>query len=237
MCASIGILTPSANVVVERTAIAFARAVPGLDVLFTRVPVHGAQDPNPDGYDVAAMTDAARLLAHAKPDVIVWCGSKGLSVGLDVDRALCAAITEATGLPATTSSLALEEVAAIRPFRSVGLVTPYTAPYQARVIEGLAAMGVACAADVHGGLSDNLSYSTIDTERIRVMIAEAAQREPDAILCWCTNFASAALAAECEAAFRIPLYDATTLSFWSALRRIGASSAPAARAWGGLFEL
>ena len=83
------------------------------------------------------MLGAARLLAHAKLDVICWNGSKGVSLGFDADRALCERITAETGIPATTSVLALDAVLRGAKVRNIGLVSPHTDAYQAKMTAAL----------------------------------------------------------------------------------------------------
>ena len=74
--------------------------------------VHGSSDPFPDSYDWDLMLGAARLLAHARPEVIVWSGSKAGSIAFDLDRELCDRIAAETGCRATTSTLALVDALA-----------------------------------------------------------------------------------------------------------------------------
>ena len=106
---TIGPITPSGNIVVERMTTAILADFPVVSGHFSRIEVVGSTDAYKDDYDWDGMMRAAELLSHAGPDVICWNGSKGGSIGLDADRRLCERITGATGRPATTSSLALLE--------------------------------------------------------------------------------------------------------------------------------
>ena len=76
----IGVITPSGNTVVERVTQAIVANFPGVSSLFSRTPVFGESDPFPKSYGVGDMLTAAKLLAHAKPDVLVWNGSKGAKI-------------------------------------------------------------------------------------------------------------------------------------------------------------
>src|SRR3954452_22838289 len=58
-------------------------------------------------FDPAPVIAAAELLADAKVHAICWNGTSGAWLGLEQDRALAAAITARTGIPATTATLAL----------------------------------------------------------------------------------------------------------------------------------
>ncbi|UPY38981.1 hypothetical protein [Sediminicoccus sp. KRV36] len=211
----LGTITPSGNTVVEAVTQAALRDVPGVLPIFARIPVHGTSDPFPDSYDLEGMLRAAELLSHARPDVILWNGSKGGAIGLDHDRDLAARITAATGIPATTSGLALE--AALGTQR-IGLITPYNDAYQARLIAAFAARGWVVAAEDHLGLSDNLSYAA--TPR-GVIEAQAARVAPhcDLLLGWCTNYPVPLIG---EAHAGKPVWDATLLGLRAALKMIGA---------------
>jgi maleate isomerase len=234
---AIGIIAPSANVVVEWTAINLMRSFPKVGLHFARTAMRGAFDPCPDGYDTEAMLSAAQLLADAEPDVILWAGSKGVLVGIEKDQALCAAIKAETGVEATTPTIALRELASPGA-RRTALVTPYTAPYQNRLIEGLGRLGISCAGERHANVSDNLAYAEIESEQIVRMSREAvgdAEAKLDFVLTWCTNFAAAAVAGEIERQLDIPVVDATLLGVKQALSVLGVDPSPA-RSWGRLFQ-
>jgi maleate isomerase len=234
--ASIGIITPSASIVVERTTIDLIRALPNVIAHFSRTPVKGTTDPYPDGYDIDAMLSAAHLIADAKPDAILWAGSKGAKIGIEHDRLLCQRIREETGVDATTPTLALEEIIRLRGIRTVGLITPYASNYQARLIDGLKAMGLSCVAEAHSGISNNLAYASVDSVQINRMARSVAAAEPEAILAWCTNFAAGPLAGKIERKLGVSFYDATALGLWRALSLVGIDLTRAAPQWGSLFQ-
>ena len=130
---AIGTITPSGNVVVERVTTAILADFPEVSGHFSRIPVFGSSDAYKDDYDWDGMLGAARLLSHANVDVISWNGSKGVSLGFEADRTLCARITAETGLAATTSVLALDRVLRESGVRTIGLVSPHNDAYQAKV--------------------------------------------------------------------------------------------------------
>ena len=192
---AIGIITPSANLVVERVTAAILADFPEASAHYSRTPVFGSSDPVKDDYDWDGMLTAARLLAHANVDVICWNGSKGVSLGFDVDTTLCDRITAETGLPATTSITALEKVLKGLGVRTVGLVSPYEGYYQTRLVDAFNARGWPCIAEAHADLADNYSYCAIPDARIIEMIERVALAKPDVILTFCTNFPAAHLSA------------------------------------------
>ena len=123
----IGVLTPSSNTALEPLTSAMLAGVPEVSAHFARFRVTeislGAASLKQ--FDDTPILDAARLLADARVDVICWSGTSASWLGFERDRALCARITEATGIPATTSVLALNEVLERQRARTLGLVTPY----------------------------------------------------------------------------------------------------------------
>ena len=58
---------------------------------------------------------------------------------------------------------------------------------------------------------------------------------PQAIVCLCTNFPAAVMAAPLEAELGLPVFDSTALGVWHALRIAGIDTTPAAARWGSLF--
>ena len=209
-------ITPSGNTVVEAVTQALLREVPDVLPIFTRIAVHGTSDPFPDSYDLDGMLRAAELLSHASPDVILWNGSKGGAIGLEHDRDLCARITGATGIAATTSGLALEAALAARGATRIGLITPYNDAYQTKLIAAFVARGWVVSDEDHLGLSDNLSYAATPRE---VILAQAERVAPqcDVILGWCTNYPVPLIGYECSGK---PVWDATLLGARAALDMI-----------------
>jgi len=171
---TIGTITPSGNIVVERMTTAILADFPAVSGHFSRVAVVGSTDAYKDDYDWDGMMRAAELLSHAAPDVICWNGSKGGSIGLDADRRLCERITEATGKPATTSSLAILEVFAATGVRRFGLVTPFASGYAGRIPPHFRIEGYACVSEAHAGLNDNLSYCAVPDADIVAMVRQVA---------------------------------------------------------------
>lgn len=230
----VGMITPSANVVVERITTAIMTAFPQVSAHFARVPVIGAPDPAQDDYDWPAMMRAAELLGHARPAAICWNGSKGGAIGIDRDRDLCAWVTAMTGLPSTTSTLAILRSFAATDVRRFGLVTPYTSAYAAVTPPHFAREGFDCIAGAHAGLSDNLAYAGVPAGDIAAMIRSVAASRPDAIIAYCTNLPAAGLVADLEAELGLPIYDSVSIGVAETLRLAGVAPAPGA-AWGSAF--
>ncbi|RZJ02366.1 MAG: Asp/Glu/hydantoin racemase [Haliea sp.] len=229
-----GVITPSGNTVVERVTMAILQAYPGVTPLFSRTPVFGAADAFPASYDLDGMLGAARLLAHAQPEVLVWNGSKGAKIGVAHDHAFAARVTQDTGIACTTSIIGMERVLKERGLRRVAVVTPYDSHYQTVLVSALAEAGHQVVGECHAGLGDNLSFASFERERIADMLRQAAACRPDAILVLCTNFPAAPVAPALERELGLPIFDSTSLGVWQALQVMGLDPRVAG-AWGRLF--
>jgi maleate isomerase len=231
---TIGMITPSANIVVERVSAAVLASFPEVSAHFSRTTVKGSHDDFPNTYDWEGMLGAARLLGDAKLDVICWNGSKAGSIGFDIDRELCRRITADTGIPATSSTLAIEAVLKKQGFSRIALVTPYAPEYQAKILKTFRAEGLTCVAEEHAGVTDNLRFAFIDDTVIAGMMRSVARFKPDAIIAYCTNFPAAHLVGPIEAEVSIPIYDSVSIGVWQALRTAGVSTGRGAK-WGSLY--
>lgn len=233
----LGMLTPSSNTVLEPVTSAMLAGLPDVSVHFGRFRVTeiALTDRALGQFDLAPILAAARLLADARVQVIAWNGTSAGWLGFDADAALCAAITEATGIPATTSVLALNAILRARGIRRLGLATPYSDAVQARIVAHYAAAGVDCAAERHLGLSDNFAFSEVDDASIARMVREVGQTRPDAIATFCTNLRAAPLVAALEQELGIPVLDTISVVVWQSLAMAGIDPARVA-GWGGLFD-
>ena len=232
---AIGTITPSANLTVERVSAAILADFPQVSGHYSRTPVSGSTDPFPGDYDWDGMLGPARLLGDARVDVIVWNGTKGASLGFAADRDLCRRIVELTGIAATTSIVALEDVLRRREVNRVAVVSPYTGPYQKKLVDGFARAGFTCVSHACAGIADNLAYSQVTDAAIAAMVERVADARPQAILTVCTNFPAAHLVAGLEQRLGIPVYDSVSIGVWAALRLAGVDTRGAGR-WGSLFS-
>jgi maleate isomerase len=234
----LGMLTPSSNTTLEPVTTAMIAGLAEASVHFGRFRVTeiALTERALGQFDDSEILVAAELLAHARVDVIGWSGTAASWRGFATDEALCQRISAATGIPACTSVLALNEVFAVSGVRRIGLVTPYLDDVQAKIIANYAAAGFDCVAERHLGLRDNFSFSEVGPESLRRMVREIAQAAPDAIAILCTNLRGGPLVAELEAETGIPIHDSIATVVWKSLYLAGADPARV-RGWGRLFDL
>src|ERR1700704_5491144 len=123
----LGMLTPSSNTILEPISQAMVAGLPEVSVHFSRFKVTEiALSPSALAqFDDSEILRAAELLAHAKVNVIAWNGTSSGWLGFERDVRLCERITAATGIPACTAMLALNEAFERAGSKRIGFVTPY----------------------------------------------------------------------------------------------------------------
>lgn len=232
----LGILTPSSNTSLEPLTSQIVSQVPGASAHFSRFTVTeiSLEDRALGQFDDSKILAAARLLADARVDVIGWSGTAASWLGFDADTRLCERITEATGIPATSSVLALNKILQRTGVRTLGLISPYLASVQEKIIQNYQAGGIEITAERHLDLHVNYSFAEVTPDQILRMALEVASRRPDAMTVMCTNLKGAQLAERIEKETGIPLYDSVSTVVWDALRIAGADTQEI-RGWGQLF--
>ncbi|MDQ8730879.1 aspartate/glutamate racemase family protein [Bradyrhizobium sp. LHD-71] len=235
--ARLGMLTPSSNTVLEPMLMHMMRDCPATTVHFSRFKVTeiALSRSALDQFAANTMLQAAELLAHAKVDVIAWNGTSASWTGLESDRQLCRDIEAATGIPATSSVLALDEIMRSVGLRNVGLVTPYTRDVQDKIITNLEAGGFRCTSERCLELSDNFSFAEVTEEAIEGLVTAVAAKGCDAVAIVCTNMRGARIAARLEKQLGIPVYDSVAVTLWKSMRLAGAAMS-GLREWGSLFS-
>jgi maleate isomerase len=233
----LGMLTPSSNTVLEPVTAAMLAGVPEVTAHFSRFKVTeiALSAPALAQFDDSEILAAAELLAHAKVNVIAWNGTSSGWLGFERDVRLCERITQATGIPACTAMLALNEILEKVGATRIGFVTPYLDDVQARINANYEKAGIRVVADRHLGMRDNFSFSTVTADQMRQMTAEIAAAKPDAIAIVCTNMRGAELAQELEAAHGIPIYDTVATTVWKSLKIAGIDTGRI-RGWGTIFS-
>ncbi|MGW8887352.1 maleate cis-trans isomerase family protein [Streptomyces sp. NPDC055749] len=218
----VGMLTPSSNTCLEPVTYGLLHGTDVATAHFARVPVTRiALDGGSDAqFDPAPMLAAARQLADARVDVIAWNGTSGSWLGPDRDRALCARITEETGIPATTSTLALLDACAAYGVTKLGLALPYTRDVADRIVRQYAKEGLDCTLAEPFGISDNEAFARIPAADVARQIGAAA-RDAHAVAVVCTNVYGAGPARELEPELGIPVFDSVAATLWKALELAG----------------
>ena len=234
----IGMIAPSSNTVLEPATAAMLHGLSDrVTAHFARIPVTTItmSDASRRQFAEEPVVEAARLLAETRPDVIAWNGTSASWLGLDRDRRLVEAIERATGVAATTCSLAYERLYRALGVRRVGLVTPYLAEIEERIVENYAEAGIAVVAAERLEDAGNFSYGEYSAALVEGMVRRVAAARPDAVAVVCTNFRGAESAARIEAELGVPVLDSVAVTLWDTLRIAGLDPSIVA-GWGRLFR-
>ena len=232
----LGMLTPSSNTILEPVTSAMVAGLDEVSAHFGRFEVTriSLSDQALKQFQPEPILAAARLLSHAKVDVIAWNGTSSGWLGFEADENLCAAITAETGIPATTSVLALNEIFARTGVKRFALVSPYLDDIQEAIIANYGKSGFECVSERHLRDKGNFSFSEVTLETIWDMLMAVAADKPDAVTTFCTNLNGAPLAERFEKETGIPLYDTISTVVWKSLRMGGVDTARV-EGWGRLF--
>jgi maleate isomerase len=234
----LGMLTPSSNTTLEPVTTAMLSGLPEVTAHFSRFKVTeiALSGPALAQFDDSEILRAAELLAHAKVNVIAWNGTSSGWLGFERDVQLCERIKSATGIPACTAMLALNELFTLTGAKKVGFVTPYLDDVQARINANYEKEGFSVVAERHLGMQDNFSFSTVTADQMRSMTREVAAAKPDAISITCTNMRGAPLADELEAQYGISIFDSIATTVWKSLKIAGVDTRRV-KGWGKLFSV
>lgn len=232
----IGMLTPSSNTVLEPVTYRLLHELPEVTAHFSRFGVTeiGVSARALRQFDIDKLLAAAELLVDARVHVIAWNGTSAGWLGFESDRDLCRRIREETGIPATTSVLALAELLRLARISNLALVTPYTSDVQARILKNFEMEGYNCIAERHLGISENFAFSQVAKPDLIAMIHAVAASQPQAITSFCTNLAAAPLAACLESELGIPIYDTAAVTVWHSVLMAGGDPSRI-KGWGRLF--
>lgn len=234
----IGMLTPSSNTVLEPyTSAMLATFGDRASAHFGRFRVVeiSMSEASQSQFTLEPILEAAERLAEANPHLIAWNGTSASWLGLEKDRALCAAITERTGVPATSTILAYDALFKSMGVKRLGLVTPYIEDIETRMIANYKAQGIAVVSAARLDDKGNYSFATYPPEQVGSIVEHVAEAKPDAIAIVCTNFRGAPMAEQLEKATGIPVLDSVAVTAAHCLREVGLDPEEVT-GWGSVFR-
>ncbi len=235
----IGMLTPSSNTALEPIC---SRMVSGLEDLVTmhysrlEVTKISLEKDALSQFDLDPFLRASEFLAHADVDAIAWNGTSGGWVGFEFDKMVCEKITEATGIPATTSMLAMLEAFAENNVKTLHMVTPYIPEIDELIAQQFDRYGYKVLNSRGLNQTVNRSFALVTPERIEQSCKEVSFDQPaDGISIICTNLRSTWQIEQLEKDYGITVYDSTAVTVWKTLKMVGLNP-NIVKGWGRLFD-
>lgn len=234
----IGIITPSSNTVLEPLSQQIVSQLEEASVHFSRFRVLeiGLSTNALAQFDNSKIIEAARLLADANVNVIGWSGTSSGWLGFAEDERLCEQITKATGIPATTSVLALNKLVATLNVTELALLTPYTDDVQKAIIKNYATINVDCTNERHLRQSHNAGFADLPVSRFDHMMAELVDSGATSVSVFCTGLQAAQRVARWEQEYDVTVLDTVATVIWDALHIAGVD-ARRVKGWGRLFQV
>lgn len=221
----LGMITPSSNTCLEPMTYRLIADRRDVTAHFARLPVVriGLDADAGSQFSEPAMVAAAEQLADAKVDVIVWNGTAGSWLGIEHDRAVARRLADATGVAASTSTLAMLEACRVYGVTRLGLATPYLGEVNARIAEVYRGEGIEIVAESHLGIDDNEAFARVPSSDVVEQVHKVAT-EAHACAVLCTNVHGAEVAAELEDELGVPVFDSVSTTLWHALRLAGVTA-------------
>ena len=233
----LGMLTPSSNTALEPITCAMLADIADVSAHFSRFKVTeiALSESALRQFDDSEILRAAELLAHAKVDVIAWNGTSASWLGFDHDERLCERITEATDIRACTTVLAYRDLFRRLEGARIGLVTPYTADVQQRIMANWRSQGLNCVAERHLSLTDNFSFAEVPEADVARLCEEVMREGCDAVAIVCTNMRGAGVAERLESRLGVGVFDSIAVTLWACLVAAGIDPS-VIHGWGSLFK-
>ncbi len=176
--------------------------------------------------------EAARRLMRYSPDCFAYfCTTVSFIRGVGYDEEISGRITQATGLPATTTSTAMVKALRSLGIKRVALASPYMPDVESAFIAFLEGHGFEVVNSIALNLPDG--HAIVPQGRIRLAAEGADRPEADAIFIGCTGQRLGRLLDDMEAGLGKPVLTANQVTVWDALQLAGC--APAVPGRGSLF--
>jgi maleate isomerase len=216
--ARLGMLLPSGNVAAESQFNAMLPA--GVSLHTTRLKLTGSTDA-----ELLAMADrvedGASLLADACVDLILFHCTAVTTWDAEMDRTLPQRITDATGLPATSTARALMAAFEALEVRRIVMVSPYIEAINARETAFLEGRQISVLKAVGLNISQAKDMISVEPGEWYRLVRANLRDEADAYFISCTAVRSLEVVADLERDIGRPVVTSNQVAAWHALRTMG----------------
>ncbi|EWG47717.1 hypothetical protein FVEG_16180 [Fusarium verticillioides 7600] len=243
--ARLGVIVPSSNTALEpltqQMILSLAQEGIKASLHFARFRVTKIElsDDSKSQFTLESMLEAAGLLADAKVDIIGWSGTSASWLGFSSDDTLCQMIENTTGIPATSSVLAMRDILLRSVAPEIGLVTPYITEVNAAICDNFAKEGLSIAGTRSqcSGLTSNFDFAAVQEQELDEMVSQVVTNGARVILIMCTNLAAAQRVIFWERRYSVTVLDSVATVLYGMLRQLGIETSGLASEWGSLFNM
>ncbi len=219
----IGFITPSSNSALEPLTTAMTEQISSkVSTHYSRVPVKTLTLDSGDvsQFKTDTMVNAAALLGDAGLDAILWNGTSGswTGKGFEADLELVEQIQRVTGVPASTTSLALLDAFNHYGIKRYGLAVPYVEEPTRKIIETYDKRGLTAVNTARLDQIENVVIGNTPFARIKQLIRDADSPDAECIVVACTNLPAPVVIDEMEAEIGKPILDSIAVTLWKALK-------------------
>jgi maleate isomerase len=211
----LGVIVPSWNTAMEYEC--WRMAPPGVSIHASRIP-HTDDSEATLLHMVEKAPGAAEVLAHAKVSAICFGCTGGSFVKLGYDQEIIDAIVDATKVPTTTTSTAINDALKHLGARNVAIASPYPEWLNDRLSKFLEGSGLRVVSKK--GLNVECPAFLPPDHAYRVA-CDANCKEADVLLISCTNFRSLEVIEKLEMDLGKPVISSNTASMWKLLQLAG----------------
>lgn len=216
----LGIIVPSWNTMMEYETQRMAGN--GTSIHTMRIP-HTADTEENVIWMGTQVPAAAKLLAHAKVDVICYgCTGGGFVKGPGYDQQLTEEIKGATGITGTTTIVGVMD--ALRSFgaKRLCVASPYEPWLNERLRDFLTKSGFEVLAIKGLGTQ---AHSSVKSEDVEALVMSVDRPDAQAIFISCTNFGTLDIIESLEKKLGKPVVTSNSASMWKMMRLVGDKSA------------
>jgi maleate cis-trans isomerase len=220
--ARLGIIVPSGNVIAEPQIHAMLPA--GVAAYITRLPLQGSGEAELLAMP-AHVESAARLLAHARVDAVVFHCTAVSTYSRALSDTITRQIAQTSGLPSFATSDAIIRALEVLRARKIVLLTPYIEAVTAREVSFLADHGVQVLQRDSLGIDTNTEMARLAPQVFVDMALRNRCDDADAYFLSCTAIRSAEIIDMLENRLQRPVLTSNQAMVWHALRACGIGDA------------
>lgn len=215
----IGIIVPSANVVLEHELPMITPK--GVSIHYSRA--HIQEDSPKELQQLGKYApDAAKKLSDAKVDVVAFgCTTGSLLEGPGYDLEIIKSIESTTGIPSTTTSTAVVDALKLLQVQKISVASPYEDWLNEKVVNFLQAHNVKVVNIKGLSIPDPYVLSRLTPAQAYKLAAEVDDKDADAIFISCTAFRTIEVLNQLEKDLGKPVISSNQATIWKCMKMIG----------------